>query len=148
MDKLEIRLVQVSDLMDVHALGVRVFGSLATTALTMRQLYDLSYPYIFAAYNPNLVGYCFGGLDAYGKIGHLYSLAVDPDARRQRLGYLLSEKVMLRLKEDPVDKLQVVCSPTNSSAIALYTKLGFQPGEIVKDYFGQNADRLVMSCAV
>ena len=148
MDKLEIRLVQVSDLAEVHALGVKVFGPIATTALTMRQLYDLSCSYIFAAYNPNLVGYCFGGLDARGKIGHIYSLAVDPDVRRQRLGYLLSETVIQSLKEESINKLQVVVSPTNSSAINLYQKLGFERGDIVQNYFGRGADRLVMSCAV
>lgn len=145
---MNIRLVQETDLSDIHALGVKVFGPIAHTALVIRQLYDLHHSHIFAAYNPNIVGYCIGGIEAGGKIGHIVSLAVDPDARRQRVGFLLTEKVMQVLKKEMVNELRLVVCPTNHNAINLYFKLGFERENVVPNYFGPGADRLKMRYAV
>lgn len=145
---MDIRPIRVTDLGEMHAVGVKVFGPIAHSSLVIRQFFDLHHPHIFAAYDPAIRAYCMGGIEAGGETGHIFSLAVDPEARRQRLGFLLTERVMQALTRDGVKELRLVVSPSNSGAIDLYLKLGFQKEIVVKDYFGPGADRLMMSRAV
>mgnify|MGYP001225618897 CR=1 FL=1 len=142
---MEIFQVQVENLTEVQSLGRKVFGEIAHSSLVIRQLWDQNHPFVWALKNPNILGYCIGGIEAGTSIGHIMSLAVDPDARRQRIGYLLTEKVMTELAKHNVTEFKLVCSPTNLSAIALYESLGFKKGSVVQDYFGVGAHRLTMS---
>ncbi|MBL7663304.1 GNAT family N-acetyltransferase [bacterium] len=145
---MEIFQVQVEDLNEVHALGRKVFGDIAHSSLVIRQLWDQNHPFVWAIRNPNILGYCIGGIEAGTTTGHIMSLAVDPEARRQRIGFILTEKVMAEFVKYNVSEYKLVCSPTNTAAISLYESLGFKQGEIIQDYFGPGAHRLAMSRAV
>lgn len=142
---MEIVPVKVDDLNEVYCLGRKVFGEIAHSSLVIRQLWDQNHPFIWAAKDPQITGYCIGGIEAHSKIGHIMSLAVDPEARRKRIGYLLSQKVMSALADSGVTTFKLVCSPSNNGAIALYEALGFIKGEVVSNYFGEGAHRLTMS---
>lgn len=142
---MEIFQVQVEDLNEVQALGRKVFGDIAHSSLVIRQLWDQNHPFVWALRNPNILGYCIGGIEAGTTTGHIMSLAVDPEARRQRVGFLLTEKVMVELTKYNVTEFKLVCSPSNLGAIALYESLGFKQREVIQDYFGVGAHRLAMS---
>ena len=148
MEQMEIRNIKESDLLDVYNLGCQIFGDIAHSSLVVRQIYDLVSPFMFVAVDGALLGYSTGGIDATEGYGHIMSLAVDPNARGRGVGAALTEAVEKSLIEKSVTTLQLVVSPENDAAIGLYEKLGYNRIQIVSDYFGPGADRLMMRKAV
>jgi len=75
---------------------------------------------------------------------HIYSIAVDPAHRGMKLGQLLIEKTIAYALELQLPAISLEVSTRNSSAIALYTRNGFNTVEILKDYYGKGENALKM----
>lgn len=78
------------------------------------------------------------------RYGLIFSLAVSPGYRRKRIAWMLMDAVLRRLSgHAKTVSLQVRVS--NSAAIELYRKLGFRRVGMLKRYYADGEDALVMS---
>jgi len=72
--------------------------------------------------------------------GRLYSLAVDPAARRQGLARTLVEAGLVALRAEGFTRFVAECRLDNAPARALYASLGFREGSVLVDYYGPGLD--------
>ena len=75
----------------------------------------------------------------------MMNLAVSPDYRRLGIGERLVNELTLQLKDDNVSCLTLEVRQSNSSAISLYTKLGFaEVGRRPGYYHNPREDALIL----
>ena len=80
------------------------------------------------------------------KAGHIISIAVLPEYRRKGIASTLLRKAMTILKEEyGCDEIFLEVRVTNSQAIALYRKLGFDKIDVLKGYYVDGEDAYVMA---
>lgn len=91
------------------------------------------------------VGFSNFGLSGLIKKGHIVSVAVLPQYRRKGIGESLVNKAMdgIRLYNSKQCFLEVRI--TNTEAINLYNKLGFEVTRTVHKYYADGEDAYVMS---
>jgi ribosomal-protein-alanine N-acetyltransferase len=88
-----------------------------------------------------IVGYA--GLLVVESDAHITTLAVDTDARRQRLGTRLMLALVTAAIESGVDHITLEVRMSNEGAQRLYQRFGFAPVGLRKDYY-RDEDALVM----
>jgi ribosomal-protein-alanine N-acetyltransferase len=76
--------------------------------------------------------------------GRIYSLAVDHGHRGRHVGQDLLTSMVDLLTAQGVDRVYLEVDRTNSAAIALYERLGFQTTDTRRDYYGPGRDALHM----
>jgi ribosomal protein S18 acetylase RimI-like enzyme len=76
-----------------------------------------------------VVGTAMGGYD--GHRGWVYSLAVDPDARRNGIGTALMRHVEQELAKRGCPKINLQVLASNAAVVAFYRKLGYAVEERV-----------------
>jgi ribosomal protein S18 acetylase RimI-like enzyme len=128
---MEIRVFDESDEQDVVALWKNVFAypePRNDPATVIRQKM-VAQPHLFfvAVADGKVVGTAMGGYD--GHRGWIYSLAVDPKHRRQKLGTALIQHVEKALAEQGSPKVNLQVLPSNAGAIAFYGQLGYHVEE-------------------
>lgn len=98
--------------------------------------------YIMCRVEMGFSNFGFGGLI---KKGHIVSVAVLPQYRRRGIGQALINAAMegMRLYKAKQSYLEV--RVTNTSAIALYRKLGFDITRRIHGYYSDGEDAYVMS---
>jgi len=111
--------------------------------------------FLVAVINDKIVGYVMcrvekGRLyikkDEEGLLGHVISLAVINEVRRQGIGKSLMINAMNNLyKYYNVDEYYLEVRISNNPAIALYKKLGFQIIKTIKGYYLDGEDAYVMA---
>jgi ribosomal protein S18 acetylase RimI-like enzyme len=130
---MEIRAFQESDERDVVALWKQVFAypePRNDPATVIRHKIAAQRNLFFvAAADGTVVGTVMGGYD--GHRGWIYSLAVDPAHRRQKLGTALIRHVEKALAEQGSPKINLQVLPSNTGAIEFYEKLGYRVEERV-----------------
>jgi len=72
--------------------------------------------------------------------GHLISMAVDPEYRRQGIGKKFLERI---LTFPSIKKVRAEVRRSNKGAQAFYSRMGFQTVGMVTNYYG-NEDALIM----
>jgi ribosomal-protein-alanine N-acetyltransferase len=77
----------------------------------------------------------------YLKIGNI---AVSPKFRRQGIGMALMEKVMEIAADIGTRGVKLEVDAGNTAAKALYDKFGFVVEDIIKEYYDDGSDALVM----
>lgn len=97
--------------------------------------------YLVAEEESAVVGY--GGMLVVENDGHITTLAVDPQARRQRLGTRLMVALIDAAVTMGVNHLTLEVRMSNDGAQALYERFGFAPVGLRKNYY-QDEDALVM----
>jgi len=141
---MEVRIAHESDLPQIYAVGTDAFGEIAHSYITIRQLFCLHSSTFLIAREEDILGYVIAAVDDSATIGHMVPLAVAKRARKNGIGTLLTQKAMASLIKRQVREIHLVVSPDNSTAINLYSRLGFGERGIVSDYYGPGQDRLVM----
>jgi ribosomal protein S18 acetylase RimI-like enzyme len=130
---MEIRVFHESDEPEVIGLWKQVFGypePRNDPAAVVRQKMARQPELFFVAVDEGqVVGTVMGGYD--GHRGWIYSLAVDPGHRRQKLGTALIRHVEKALAEHGAPKINLQVFPTNAGAIEFYRKLGYRVEERV-----------------
>ncbi|MEM3536226.1 MAG: ribosomal protein S18-alanine N-acetyltransferase [Candidatus Bathyarchaeia archaeon] len=113
--------------------------------------------FIVAEDNGKIVGYIMCrielGLSNFGlgglmKKGHIVSVAVLPNYRRKGVGQALIVKAMEGMKLYNAKQCFLEVRVTNTPAINLYKKLGFQVTRTIHGYYADGEDAYVMSCEI
>lgn len=74
----------------------------------------------------------------------IYSIAIDPARRGQKLAQELIEKAVDYARQLHLPAVSLEVNTENSSAIALYIRNGFNAVEILEDYYGKGENALKM----
>lgn len=88
------------------------------------------------------------GLGGLMKKGHIVSVAVLPNYRRKGVGQALIVKAMEGMKLYNAKQCFLEVRVTNTPAINLYKKLGFQVTRTIHGYYADGEDAYVMSCEI
>ncbi len=128
---MKIRAFQQSDESAVVALWKEVFAYSEPRndpARVVRQKLAFQPELFFvAAVDDEVVGTVMGGYD--GHRGWIYSLAVDPAYRRQKIGAALVRHVEQALRELGCPKINLQVLSSNAATVEFYAKLGYRVEE-------------------
>jgi len=119
------------------------------------ELYE-RYPetFIVAEVAGETVGYIMcrieSGLPDFGllgitKRGHVISVAVLPEYQRKGIGDALMREAMLRMRQYKVKECYLEVRVSNTPAISLYKKLGFETSRTVRGYYADGEDATIMT---
>ncbi len=78
----------------------------------------------------------------------IYSLAVDPDWRRNGLGRRLLAQVLERVRSEGVSRVSLEVRSSNAPARALYRGFGFRPEGQRPGYYADGEDALLLGAAL
>jgi ribosomal protein S18 acetylase RimI-like enzyme len=88
----------------------------------------------------------FRGLDTDPQVSTIANLAVHPAFRRRGLGRRLMHWALEVARAHPTCKMiGLHARPENTSAIAMYTSMGFTMSRIIPDYYDEDEDGVWMS---
>lgn len=144
-----IRAATRDDLAAAVALEKTVFS---TFQITRRQLQYLqqrrSAVFLVAEQAGELVGQGIALLRQHkrGASGRIYSLAVRPDRRGQKIGRRLLSRMLDELTSRGVRRIYLEVESKNEAAIRLYESAGFRRIGQLPDYYGQGSDGVHMMC--
>ena len=111
--------------------------------------------FIVAEENGEVIGYIMCrvelGLSNFGfsgviKKGHIVSVAVLPQYRRKGIGQALITEAMEGMRLHNAKQCFLEVRTTNTPAVDLYKKLGFQVTRTIHGYYADGEDAYVMSC--
>lgn len=138
------RLMTVEDIPQVQIVERRCFPNPWSRNIFLSELtHNDNAIYIVALVGERIVGYA--GIWVILDEGHITNIAVDPKFQRQGIGEsLLSELTRLAVQRGVV-AMTLEVRVSNHGAQALYTKLGFVPRGIRKEYYQDDKeDALIM----
>ena len=98
--------------------------------------------YIVAEVDNRLAGYA--GLWRIVDEGHITNVAVHPDFRRKGIGEALVSVLLEHTVKQGIVSHTLEVRVSNFSAIALYTKLGFEPAGLRKNYYDDNGEDAII----
>jgi ribosomal-protein-alanine N-acetyltransferase len=110
--------------------------------------------FIVAEENGKIIGYVMcrieTGLPDFGllgisKRGHIISIAVLPENQRGGIGTALMEEVMHGMRFYKAKEWFLEVRVTNTPAVNLYKKFGFQTNKIAHGYYNDGEDAYIMS---
>lgn len=141
-----VRPAEPADFEPLHQVDGQVFGELAYSYFTLRQLFD-AFPecWLVAASPTELVGYSFGVPSADHTYAWLFGLAVDSGHRHLGHGTRLTRAMLHLFGTMGVGAVHLTVEPANETAIRLYRTFGFSDSGYRKNYFGPGEHRLVMT---
>ena len=76
--------------------------------------------------------------------GHIVTLDIDPEERRQGLGTLLMQTAEEQLKQEGAGLMSLEVAENNAAARQFYRSLGFITRERIANYYGGRVDAEVM----
>lgn len=140
-----IRQMQEWDIAEVAAIERKIFSSPWSEKSFRDALQSEDNIYLVAVEAGTIVGYC--GIWTSYETGDLCNIAVTPDYRRCHIGEKLLKEAIRLAKERQVQSLLLEVRESNSGAVALYKKTGFQNIGIRKEYYrSPKEDALLMQC--
>lgn len=86
------------------------------------------------AYDDFLIGFVIGY--ASGRTGIIYTLDVHPSHQGKGIGRLLLSEMESVLYHDGARRCRLESALTNSAAMGLYSRIGYRPKELLRDYYG------------
>jgi ribosomal-protein-alanine N-acetyltransferase len=98
--------------------------------------------YIMCRIETGLSGFGFRGL---AKKGHIVSVAVLPPYRRKGIGEALVANAIENMQLYKAKQCFLEVRVTNTAAVNLYRKLGFQITRTIRSYYADREDAYVMS---
>ena len=97
---------------------------------------------IVALSGERLVGYCLVFMHNATRLARIYSIAIDPESRGQRLGERLLRESEHRAAEAGRIVMRLEVRRDNTAAIALYRRLGYRQFGTYRDYYADHEDAL------
>lgn len=99
--------------------------------------------YIVVMNDQKVLGYA--GLWVVLDEAHVTNVAVHPDFRGNRIGFLLMKEIMRRASLKGAYKITLEVRPSNAIALKLYRSLGFKELGLRKKYYSDNnEDAIIM----
>lgn len=142
---MEIRTLRSEDLDQVIAIEKVSFPDPYTKLLFWYFKLRVGEGFIVAAQG-KIVGYAIS--EVRGGRGHIISMAVSPDSRRQGIGEALLRELIRRLKPK-VEEIYLEVRHGNEAAMRLYEKFLFRrTGEVRARYYPDGEDAVVMAKSV
>jgi len=94
---------------------------------------------------PKVLGYAVANILQWdrGQIGHVISIAIKPENRRQGIGTKLMKDLIHRLKSDKCVQVRLEVNTTNRAALKMYRKLGFHEVDFIPNYYIEGGDASV-----
>jgi ribosomal-protein-alanine N-acetyltransferase len=113
--------------------------------------------FIVAEENGQIIGYAMcrieTGLPDFGllgisKRGHVISIAVLPENQRRGIGTAIMKEVMFGLRFYKAKECYLEVRVSNTPAVKLYKKFGFQTRRIAHRYYSDGEDAYIMSAKI
>ncbi|MCQ8897917.1 MAG: ribosomal protein S18-alanine N-acetyltransferase [Hadesarchaea archaeon] len=141
----ELRVVNLTekDLREVMEIGYKCFPDPYPLTL-LEQLYK-SDPsgFLGVRMNGKLVGYLICTM-RWGGVGHILSIAVDPQYRRRGVGRALILKALERLRKEGATCVRLEARKSNLGARAFYSTLGFKEERELPHYYEDGEAAVLM----
>ncbi len=134
--------VRGSDAAGVYEVERRCFPDPYPPALLEDLMRTQRNRFFVASNAGEVVGYAVA--TTTGRDGHIVSVAVDPDHRRQGIGTRLLSATIRRLIEDGVGQIHLEVRKSNGTAIAFYERMGFRIRSEIKRYYSDGEDAWVL----
>lgn len=107
--------------------------------------------FLVACADENLAGYAIATIERSFSLsrifkheGHLLKIAVKEDMRRRGIGTFLLDVLTKDMREREVSKIKLEARIQNKGARKFYRNRGFEEEELVKNYYPDGADAVVM----
>lgn len=137
-----IREFNIGDLGRVYEIEYKSFKD-PYHPIFLLNLYEIySETFLVALENETVVGYVISRV--MNSSGHVIAIAVDPENRRTGIGKTLMVATTERLKYLGVKDVWLEVRTSNRDAIEFYKKLGFIEGRIVKGYYSDMEDAIIL----
>jgi [ribosomal protein S18]-alanine N-acetyltransferase len=78
------------------------------------------------------------------QIGHIVTLDVHPDFRRQSIGHHLMERAEERLRERGAERIILEVAVSNETAQRFYEKRGYLRQKLLRHYYADRSDAYLM----
>ena len=121
-----------NDLDKVAAMEKDIF-SMPWSKESFRESLLQNYSYFFVAEEGDILGYC--GVHNFGGDGEITNVAVDKNARGQGVATKMLQYAMDETKKIGVEAFTLEVRISNTKAIGLYEKLGFENKGIRKNFY-------------
>ena len=121
-----------NDLDKVAAMEKEIF-SMPWSKESFRESLLQNYSYFFVAEEDDILGYC--GVHNFGGDGEITNVAVDKNARGQGVATKMLHYAMEETKKIGVEAFTLEVRVSNTNAIGLYEKLGFENKGIRKNFY-------------
>ena len=121
-----------NDLDKVSAMEKEIF-SMPWSKESFRESLLQNYSYFFVAEEDDILGYC--GVHNFGGDGEITNVAVDKNARGQGVATKMLQYAMDETKKIGVEAFTLEVRISNTKAIGLYEKLGFENKGIRKNFY-------------
>ena len=106
-------------------------------------IYNLGAGFLVAQQDNIVVGYIIFWI-RFEEEGHIISIAVDDEYRRKSVGTLLVETALKIFKRYNITHIKLEVRVSNGSAIQFYYEMGFNKKEILKKYYEDFEDAVLM----
>jgi ribosomal-protein-alanine N-acetyltransferase len=149
-----IRRCELSDLIPVMEINLKTLPEHYSDYFYESLLAEMPEAFLIAEHKGKLVGYTmckteygFSNFKKLGfvKKGHVVSIAVLEENRRQGLGSAIVEEAIKGVKEKRCDELYLEVRCSNNDAVRLYEKLGFSIKQRLKAYYRDGEDAFLMA---
>ncbi len=140
---IEIRRLELRDLGAIEEIEKRSYPTPWSRSMFASELAKPSSICFGAFEGERLTGYLI--ISRYVDAWHVMNVAVDPDRRRRGIASLLLERLFEATAHDERRGYTLEVRVSNTEAIRLYERLGFEPRGVRRGYYTDNReDALIM----
>lgn len=151
-NQIKIRTCKEEDLPEIYEIEQNSFPTSWPTSSLKSILLRGTGEFLIATNKEKILGYAIATLERDFKLlglssekkGHLLKIAVRKEKRRSGIGSSLLKVLMSELKKRSADKMELEVRVQNKGARKFYRKLGFQEKELIKDYYPDSANAVLM----
>ncbi len=91
-----------------------------------------------------LLGFALFGVLPDDDLAHLYKILIHPSKRRQGCAMSFWTSLVMSLKQEGLRTIYLEVASSNQQAISFYKKNGFKLVRLIKSYYSNGEDALVM----
>jgi [ribosomal protein S18]-alanine N-acetyltransferase len=144
--ELEIGRMRRRHLKGVMAIERQVYPRPWSPNLFLSEMSELrNRTYLVARINKEVVGY--GGIMCYGDEAHVTTIAVDPEHHRRKIGTRLMYELIEEAVRMGARAISLEVRVSNWGAQRLYSRFGFRPVGIRKNYYQETGEDAVVMWA-
>ncbi|HEY3209604.1 MAG TPA: ribosomal protein S18-alanine N-acetyltransferase [Actinomycetota bacterium] len=141
--ELEITRMRRRHLKGVMSIERRVYPRPWSPNLFLSEMSELrNRMYLVARVNREVVGY--GGIMCYGDEAHVTTIAVDPDHHRRKIGTRIMYELVQEAVRMGARAVSLEVRVSNWGAQRLYSRFGFRPVGIRKNYYQETGEDAVV----